>query len=66
MIAGGFAIADDQPYEIYYPLLLLEGVLYLISAGMLRTVDTMFRAVTAVSDGGSTNAGISGRLTIRR
>ena len=24
MIAGGFAIADDQPYEIYYLLLLSE------------------------------------------
>lgn len=57
MIAGGMAIADDQPYEIYYPLLLLGSVLYLITAGMLRTVDSMFRAVTAGSDGGSTNAG---------
>ena len=57
MIAGGFAIADDQPYEIYYPLLQLGSVLYLIPAGMLRTVDSMFRAVTAVSDGGSTVAG---------
>lgn len=57
MIAGGLAMADDQPYEIYGPLLKLGSVLYLVTASLLRTVDAAFRAVAAVSDGGSTNAG---------
>lgn len=57
MIAGGLAMADDQPYEIYAPLLRVGSVLYLVTASMLRTVDTAFRAVAAVSDGGLTNAG---------
>ena len=57
MIAGGLAMADDQPYEIYGPLLKTGSVAYLVTVSMLRTVDTAFRAVAAVSDEGLTHAG---------
>lgn len=54
MIAGGLAIADDQPYEIYSPLLKTGSVSYLVTVHLLRIVDAAFRAVAAVSDGGLT------------
>ena len=44
MVAGGLAIADDQPYAVHYPLLLLGCVLYLVAIGMLLPVDVAFRA----------------------
>lgn len=66
MIAGGLAIADDQPYGIYYPLLLMGCVLYLVSIGMLLPVDVMYRVVTMMRNAGFETAaswrGVGGRV----
>lgn len=62
MIAGGLAIADDQPYDIYYPLLLLGCVLYLVTIGLLLPVDVMFRVVTTMRNAGLETATSWGRV----
>ena len=52
IVAGGLAIADDQPYEVYYPLLLLGGVLYWTTACAVLPVDAMYRVAGAMRKAG--------------
>ena len=62
MVVGGLAIADDQPYAIYNPLLLLGCVLYLVTIGMLLPVDIAFRVATTMRNAGLEPAALRGEV----
>ena len=51
-VAGGLAIADDQPYAVYYPLLLLGCILYWTTACAVLPVDAMYRVAGAMRNAG--------------
>ena len=46
-VAGVAAIADDQPYWVYDPLLLTGVVVYWVAVGLLPGIDMAYRTVLA-------------------
>ena len=54
-VAGVAAIADDQPFVVYYPLLLLGCIAYWVAVGLLPQIDMAYRVVLA-------NGGTGARL----